>query len=75
MKKFKYILLVLFILLIGLINVDAQTPTTRNREEIDNLGVNKKWNINENNRSNVLRTKLVDSEEKIYDFSNVMTDE
>ena len=75
MKKFKYILLVLFILLIGLINVNAQTPTTRNREELDNLGVNKKWNINENNRSNVLRTKLVDSEEKIYDFSNVMTDE
>lgn len=70
-KTIKLLLLCLSIFLIS-------TPVnafvlTYNREYTKNLGVNKKWIINENNRKNVLDTPLVDSEEKIYDFSNILT--
>lgn len=40
----------------------------------NNYGVNKKWKINDSNMGNVLRTPLVDSSKKIYDFSDVLTD-
>ena len=75
MKKIKIILLLLLISLIGIVNVNAAVPETKNREELDNLGVNKKWKITNKNRSNVLKTKYVNAEDKIYDFSGVLTDE
>ena len=75
MKKIKTILLILLISLIGIVNVNASVPETKNREGLDNLGVNKKWKITDKNKSNVLRTKYVNAEEKIYDFSNILTDE
>ena len=71
MKKLKYLLLILLLIPI---NGFAST-NTKDRNELDNLGVNKHWNINENNRQNVLNTKYVDANEKIYDYSDILTDE
>ncbi len=56
------------------ITVNAEVKTY-NREELENYGVNKKWNINTNNKDNILKTYAVDSNQKIYDFSDVLTDE
>lgn len=67
MKKILIFLLTLFVL----IPVYAK-PTTFNREIESNLGVHKKWNINETNRQNVLNTPYVNSQEKIYDFTDTM---
>ena len=75
MKKIKYLLVVLSIFLIGIINVSAKIPETKNRDELENLGVNKKWNITDSNKANVLKTKAVNADDKIYDFSDVLTDE
>ena len=61
-----------YILLPTTVNAEV---TTYNREELKNYGVNKKWNINTNNKDNILKTYAVDSNKKIYDFSNILTDE
>ena len=61
-----------YILLPTTVNAEV---TTYNRKELKNYGVNKKWNINTNNKDNILKTYAVDSNQKIYDFSNVLTDE
>ena len=45
MKKIKYILIILLLPLTCLASTN-----TKNRNEFDNLGVNKHWNINENNK-------------------------
>ncbi len=68
----KKIILLLIILLP--LNIYASTNTT-NRDTLDNLGVNKHWKITDKNRKNVLNTYLVDASEKIYDFSDILTDE
>ena len=70
MKKIKYLLIILLLPLTCLASTN-----TKNRNEFDNLGVNKHWNINENNKQNVLNTKYVDANEKIYDYSDILTDE
>ena len=71
----KKILLSLIIFMITVTpNVFAST-NTRDRNSLENLGVNKKFKITDNNRSNVLNTKSVDASEKIYDFSDILTDE
>ena len=67
----KKILFLITLLLLSLTNVSAEVETY-DRESISNYGVNKKWNINDNNIDNVLNTKLVDASKKIYDFSNIM---
>ena len=69
MKK----IIVLLILLLPF-NIYASTNTS-NRENLDNLGVNKHWNITNSNRDNVLNTYLVDAKEKIYDFGDILTEE
>lgn len=74
MKKVSYILLIIFVFLISIVNTNA-LPETKNREELDNLGVNKKWKITDDNRDNVLNTKYVDADQKVYDFSEVLTEE
>lgn len=61
-----------YILLPTTVNAEVKTY---NREELKNYGVNKKWNINTNNKDNILKTYAVDSNQKIYDFSNILTDE
>lgn len=75
MKKIKYLLIIISIFFLGSLNVFAKVPETQNREELDNLGVNKKWEITDSNKKNVLNTKLVNAEDKIYDFSDVLTEE
>ncbi len=72
MKKIKIIILLILITLTQ--SVKASTNTT-DRQGLNNLGVNKHWNITENNKSNVLNTYSVDASEKIYDFSEKITDE
>lgn len=71
MKKLKYILLILLLLPFTC----SASTNTKNRNELDNLGVNKHWNITDNNRQNVLNTKSVDANEKIYDYSDILTEE
>lgn len=74
MKKIKYIIILLLTSLIFIPNVSASV-NTKNREEIENYGVNKKWDITNTNRPNVMRTPLVDSSEKVYDFSDKLSEE
>ena len=71
MKKIKYILLIILLLPF---TCNAST-NTKDRNEQSNFGVNKHWNITDNNRQNVLNTKSVDATEKIYDYSDILTDE
>ncbi len=73
MKKIKYIVLT-FILLIGFMcKVDASTNTYERNEE-NNYGVNKKWKMNGERKNKALKTPYVNAEEKIYDFSDILTD-
>lgn len=74
MKKIFKILLVIFLFTIGTITCNASTKTY-DRNELDNYGVRKKWEITSKNKSNVLKTPAVDASEKIYDYDNILTDE
>ena len=65
MKKIKYLLIIISLFLLGVTSVSAKVPEIKNREELENLGVNKKWQITDTNKSNVLKTKYVNAEEKI----------
>lgn len=71
----KRILKILIVILFCLsINVHAGTDTY-DREELKNYGVNKDWEITESNKSNILKTYAVNAAEKIYDFSDILTDD
>ena len=70
-KKLKYIVLLLT-LVIGISNVNASTITFDRTE--DDLGVNKKWVIDENNIDNVYATPRVDASEKVYDYAEILSD-
>lgn len=72
-KKFK--LIIFIILCLSFVNCVYASTTTYDRNSRDNYGVNKKWKINSGNKDNVLNTPLVDADEKIYDFSDILTDE
>lgn len=71
MKKLSKVLLIILLLLISA-SVSAKVEV-RDRNSLKNYGVNKKWNINDNNKRNVLNTPLVDASEKIYDFSDIIS--
>lgn len=73
MKKLVKII-ILTILLILPFSLKAEV-TLKERNETNNYGVNKKWSITDSNIDNVKNTKYVDANEKIYDFSNVLTEE
>lgn len=45
------------------------------RSESNNYGVNKKWSVTINNKKDVLETPYVDIKHKIYDYSDVLTNE
>lgn len=45
------------------------------RNENNNYGVNKKWEITSNRLNYILNTPYVDASLKIYDYSNIFTDE
>lgn len=74
MKKMTKILTAFLIFFIGTIICNAQV-TTYDRTTLNNYGVNKKWKITSSNKSNVLNTPLVDASKKIYDFSDILTEE
>ena len=67
-------LIILSLLLIIPLSLKAEV-NLKERTESNNYGVNKKWKVTESNINNVKNTKYVDSSEKIYDFSNVLTEE
>lgn len=72
-KVFKLTLLLISILLVNYTVVNASTNTYERTE--NNLGVNKKWTINDSNMDNVLNTYKVDASEKIYDFAEIFDEE
>ena len=69
-KNLKYIVLLLT-LVIGISNVNASTITFDRTE--NDLGVNKKWTIDESNIDNVYATPRVDASEKVYDYAEILT--
>ena len=71
MKKIYYILIA-FILLFSF-NVKASTNTYE-RTQQNNYGVKKEINT-DGRLSYIMKTKYVNASEKIYDFSNILTDE
>ena len=98
MKKFKYFVLFLGLLILTSVSIYAEewndgldnkevsetnlseinesvqevTIAGTERTEENHYGVNKKWNITDNNMSNVMSVPYVDASLKIYDYSNIM---
>ena len=73
MRKIKY-LLVLFLIILTSTKVSASTNTF-DRTEDNNYGVKKNWDMNEKKYDYAKKTPYVDASEKIYDFSDILTDE
>ena len=71
MKKILFTILTFFICF----NVYADEFNDSLTRTRDNLGVNKPVDINENSINHILNTPLVDVSKKVYDFSDVLTDE
>ncbi len=61
-----------FFLILGICNAEI---TTYDRNVLKNYGVNKDWEIDEYNKIEILNTHAVDARQKVYDFSNILTDE
>ncbi len=74
MKKLLTTFTIIATFILGITNCYASTNTF-NRNELENYGVKKNWTIDEKNLDNVMRTPAVDASEKIYDFSELLTDE
>ena len=72
--KRKLLFFILFLLIISILPVYAK-PETYDRNTLEDYGVRKNWTINENNLNNVLRTYAVNASEKIYDFSEILTED
>ena len=70
MKK----ILLIIVLFLSFNTVFASTKTYE-RNENNNYGVNKNITIDSENLRYIMNTKLVDAKEKIYDFSNILTDQ
>lgn len=70
MKRIFYLLLT--ITLLFTLNVSAST-NTKERTESNNYGVTKETDYHSRLNS-ILKTKYVDASEKIYDFSDILTD-
>ncbi len=73
MKKI-FKLLFVTILSMLLLNVVNASTKTMERNSSNNYGVKKDIIITESNMNNILNTKYVNASEKIYDFSNILTD-
>ena len=73
MKKIR-LLIITLLLFVFIPIVDASTNTIE-RNYGNNYGVNKKWDLSDSNKLNrAKKSKYVDASEKIYDFSNILTD-
>ena len=73
MRKFTKILLIFISFFYTFLTVSAST-TTYERNESNNYGVNKHWNITDSNIDNVKNTPLVNANEKLYDYSDILTE-
>ena len=74
MKKIFKIVFILLLTVLNIVNVYAST-NTYDRNDFENYGVSKNvQNIN-SKLTNIMNTKKVDASEKIYDFSDILTDE
>ena len=73
MRKIKFLIIAFFILLTTT-TVNASTKTLDRTEE-NNYGVKKNWDMNEEKYNYAKKTPYVDASEKIYDFSDILTDE
>lgn len=73
MKRYIKLTLIIFLLLLFPYNANALVQTY-DRTEDNNYGVNKHWTITDSNLDNITSTPYVDSLEKIYDFSDILTD-
>lgn len=72
-RLFKYLIL---ILLFVAVPVNAYQVKECDRSDMENYGVNKKWQITTSNLKNVMDTHCIaDTKAKIYDFSDVLTKE
>lgn len=69
----KILCLLVLMILFASCPIYANDVETYERIQEENYGVKKHWTINEENINNVLRTPLVDSSKKIYDFANILT--
>ncbi|MBQ6323405.1 MAG: TPM domain-containing protein [Bacilli bacterium] len=74
MKKLLTTIITITLFLLVPLSTYAST-NTYNRNELENYGVKKNWTIDESNLNNVLKTPAVDASEKIYDFSELLTEE
>lgn len=70
--KFRQILVFLFCFFCSISLVSAKV-VEYDRLESNNWGVNKHWNITNNNIDNVKNTPLVDASVKVYDFANIIS--
>ena len=73
-KIINTLIIVITLLSINIIPCHAEVKTY-NRNELENYGVKKNITITDGIKNSILNTKAVDSEDKIYDFSDVLTDE
>lgn len=71
-KKYLFISFLFFFIFLDITYASTQQM---NRTEENNYGVNKKWDMNEERIRYALKTPYVDAREKIYDFSNILTNE
>lgn len=65
--------LLILIVLFTALPVSAEVRTC-DRADMENYGVNKKWQVTNNNLKNILNTPCVDAKDKIYDFADILTD-
>ena len=72
MKKIKYLLILMILLLpFGV----SASVNTKERTSENNYGVSKKWDMNDKKWEYAKSTPYVDASEKIYDFSDILTDQ
>lgn len=68
----KYILIIIgFFFSINVCNAEIKTY---DRNNLENYGVNKNIEITSKNKDNILNTYAVNSENKIYDFADILSD-
>lgn len=72
MKKLVKLILLIFMVAIIPYKADALV-VTYDRDSTNNYGVNKHWNITDDNMDNITSTPYVDATSKIYDFSDILT--
>lgn len=72
MRKIKYLILLMLLLLP--VTISAST-NTKERTKENNYGVSKNWDMDDKKYEYAKNTPYVDASEKIYDFSDILTDE